>query len=145
MDGCVFCEIAGGRTDPDLTVFADDRVLAQVALHRKAGNPGQVLVLPREHVEHIWDLPAALDAPLLSAVRRPARAVRIAFDAGGVQIRQNNGPAADQTALHLHFHVIPRHAGDDFDVRPYEIAPPDARREIAGCLRAALRGEPGEG
>jgi diadenosine tetraphosphate (Ap4A) HIT family hydrolase len=34
--------------------------------------------------------------------------------ADGVSIRQNNGEHGGQDVLHVHFHVVPRFAGDGF-------------------------------
>jgi diadenosine tetraphosphate (Ap4A) HIT family hydrolase len=35
----------------------------------------------------------------------------------GYNIGINNGPAAGQTVMHLHMHLIPRYAGDTADAR----------------------------
>ena len=111
---CIFCEIAAKRSDPDLTVFEDERVFAQVSLHQKAGNHGHVLVIPQQHVRDIYELPADLDAPLMAAVRLLARATKRAFSAEGIHVRQNNETAGGQDVFHLHVHVVPRYDGDDW-------------------------------
>ena len=72
--------------------------------------PGHCLVIPREHVETLGDLPAALTAPLWDAVRVLARAVEGALGADGSFVAVNN--RVSQSVPHLHLHVVPRWGGD---------------------------------
>lgn len=138
MTNCIFCDLAAKKRDPELTVFEDEHSFAQISLRQKPGNYGHVLVIPKRHVKNIYELPPDLDAPLMAALRLLSRATKAAFAAEGIHIRQNNEPAAGQDVFHLHFHVIPRYAGDDFDAKGYEVAPIEARREMAEKLKAAL-------
>jgi diadenosine tetraphosphate (Ap4A) HIT family hydrolase len=141
VDKCVFCEIVAKRIDPELTVFEDEHVIGQVCLGHKPRNHGHVLVIPKKHVRDIYELPEELNAPLMSALRLLSRAVKKAFAAEGIHVRQNNGPAAGQDVFHLHFHVIPRYQGDGFDTQKYEKLPLEKRREFAERLRPAVQGE----
>ena len=138
MTNCIFCDLAAKKRDPELTVFEDEYVFAQISLRQKPGNYGHVLVIPKRHVKNIYELPPDLDAPLMAALRLLSRAAKSAFAAEGIHIRQNNEPAAGQDVFHLHFHVIPRHSGDNFDARGYEVAPIEARRDMAEKLKTAL-------
>lgn len=72
--------------------------------------PGHCLVIPREHVETLGDLPAALTAPLWDAVRVLARTVEAALGADGSFVAVNN--RVSQSVPHLHVHVVPRRRGD---------------------------------
>ena len=141
MTSCIFCDLAAKKRDPELTVFEYQHTFAQISLRQKPGNYGHVLVIPKRHVKNLYELPDELNAPLMAALRRLSRAVKSAYAAEGIHIRQNNEPAAGQDVFHLHFHVIPRYAGDNFDAKGYEAAPIDARREMAEKLKAAVRGE----
>ncbi len=85
---------------PAVVAFLDHRPLF----------PGHCLVIPREHVETIGDLPAALTAPLWDAVRVLARAVEGALGADGSFVAVNN--RVSQSVPHLHVHVVPRRRGD---------------------------------
>ncbi len=51
--GCVFCAIAAGR-EPASFVFQDEQVMAFMSLEQP--NPYKVLVVPRAHVETLYDL-----------------------------------------------------------------------------------------
>jgi histidine triad (HIT) family protein len=50
----------------------------------------------------------------MTTVARVAAAVRAVYAADGVSIRQNNGQHGGQDVFHVHFHVVPRFAGDGF-------------------------------
>src|SRR5687768_1621298 len=142
MIECIFCEMAAGRfDDPDLTVFEDQQVFARISLHQKAGNQGHVLVIPKKHIRNIYELSPDLDAALMSALRRLARAVKQAFSAEGILIRQTNEAAAGQDVFHLHFHVIPRYRNDSFETKKYEELSLKRRKEIAEQLTPAVQAE----
>jgi histidine triad (HIT) family protein len=73
-----------------------------------------MLVVPVRHVAQIYEVDGELAGPLVVTVARVAAAVKSAFKAGGVSIRQNNERHGGQDVFHVHFHVIPRFAGDGF-------------------------------
>ena len=68
-----------------------------------------------------------------------ADAVRRTLDPPGISVAQANGPAAGQSVLHLHFHVIPRRADDDllfnWELEPGDL---DAIGKLADRIRANL-------
>jgi len=105
--GCFFCRIARGEERGAL-VLETGSVVA--FLDHRPRFPGHCLVIPREHVETIADLPPALTAPLWDAVRVLARAVEGALGADGSFLAVNN--RVSQSVPHLHVHVVPRRRGD---------------------------------
>ena len=68
------------------------------------------LVVPREHVVTLRDLPDPLVAPFFSEVRRIAAAVQDGCGADGSFIAENN--VVSQSVAHLHVHVVPRRRKD---------------------------------
>jgi histidine triad (HIT) family protein len=104
---CLFCRIAR-REEPGALVL--ETPSAVVFLDHRPLFPGHCLVIPREHVETIGDLPAALTAPLWDAVRAIARAVEEGLGADGSFVAVNN--RVSQSVPHLHVHVVPRRRGD---------------------------------
>jgi histidine triad (HIT) family protein len=71
---------------------------------------GHVLLVPRRHVETLWELPATLLTPLFETVQRVSRAVVDAYDAHGSFVAANN--VVSQSVPHLHVHVVPRRRKD---------------------------------
>jgi histidine triad (HIT) family protein len=138
--GCVFCKIIAEGRERSTVIFEDDRLIALLSLHQKPRNQGHALLLPKTHVPDICMLPASLDAPLMAALRRLAAASKKAFEADGIHIRQNNQPASGQDIFHLHFHVVPRFDGDDFDSERYKSFALKHREGLTQKLRAALPG-----
>ena len=72
--------------------------------------PGHCLVIPREHVETLGDLPSPLTAPLFDVVAAVARALEAGLGADGTFVAINN--RVSQSVPHLHCHVVPRTKGD---------------------------------
>jgi histidine triad (HIT) family protein len=104
---CVFCSIASGELEAD-RVLEDDVLVA--FLDRRPLFKGHVLLVPREHVVTLPDLPAALRDPFLAAGQRLAAAMVEALGAQGSFVAMNN--TVSQSVPHLHCHVVPRTKGD---------------------------------
>jgi HIT domain len=62
----------------------------------------------------------------------------------GVNLFMNDGAAASQTIDHVHIHVLPRYAGDNFHAADVARVHADAKRLriVAGWLRAAFEQNP---
>jgi histidine triad (HIT) family protein len=104
---CLFCAIAAGEQsgflvldEPQMVAFLDVRPLFK----------GHVLLVPREHVVTLPELPAGLRDPFLEAGQRLATAMSTALGAQGSFMAMNN--TVSQSVAHLHLHVVPRTKGD---------------------------------
>ncbi|QTP64393.1 HIT family protein [Candidatus Liberibacter africanus] len=92
-------------------VYEDDLLLAIMDIMPQ--NPGHVLVIPKDRIKDIFEVPLEVLSQMILAVKKIAIACKNALQADGIQILQFNGHAAGQTIPHLHFHVIPCKNGDD--------------------------------
>jgi diadenosine tetraphosphate (Ap4A) HIT family hydrolase len=82
-------------------------------------NPGHLLVIPTSHARGLADLDPDLGAPAFAAAQRLAAALRAsALHCEGINLFLADGEAASQLVAHLHLHVIPRFAGDHFELNP---------------------------
>jgi histidine triad (HIT) family protein len=106
-DGCVFCSIIAGETPADL-VLDEPEVVA--FLDARPVFKGHVLLMPREHVVTLPDLPARLRDPFLEAAQRLSSAALEGLGAQGSFVAMNN--VVSQSVPHLHLHVVPRTKGD---------------------------------
>ena len=104
--------------------------------------PGHALVVPRQHVRNLYELPEQLAGPTLALGARVARAAKLAFAADGITLRQNNEPASDQHLFHFHLHVVPRFEGDAerFGAPPQRASRAE-QEDGAARLRVALDNE----
>jgi histidine triad (HIT) family protein len=115
---CVFCEIVAGRA-PAAVVHRSDRAIAFMPNDGLLA-PGHCLVAPLAHSTDLFDVgDEALNATML-LVKRLSEAMRATLGAGGVNVLNASGPHSEQSVFHLHFHVVPRWAGDGFTTWPTE-------------------------
>lgn len=105
----MFCAIVAGRA-PASIVYRDRTTLAFMDVNPV--RPGHVLVIPAAHRAQIWDLGEAESAAVYRRLPALASALKAAVAADAVTIFSLNGRAAGQTVFHLHFHLVPVHAGD---------------------------------
>lgn len=71
---------------------------------------GHVLLVPRQHVRTVMELPDELAAPMMIATNRLSVAVKAAMGSDGIFTASNNG--VSQSVDHLHFHIVPRNKKD---------------------------------
>ena len=136
MAACVFCEIVAGRIGADF-VLRDEAAVA--FLDARPLFKGHVLVVPREHVPTLPELPAPLVGPFFAAVQRVARGVEAGLAADGTFVAMNN--KVSQSVPHLHVHVVPRRRKDGLRgfFWPREPYAGDAEREaFAARIRDAI-------
>jgi histidine triad (HIT) family protein len=106
-DNCLFCRIVSGEL-PAAVVYEDENAVAFLD-HRPLFH-GHTLLVPREHVETLGDLPTTLVGPYFEAAQLLTRAVQSALDAEGTFVAMNN--RVSQSVPHLHVHVVPRRRKD---------------------------------
>ena len=139
VSDCAFCEIVAGSAPADV-VHADEHVMA--FLDRTPLFKGHVLVVPREHVRTLPDLPAAQIGALFAVVQRIAAVVPEALDAHGTFVAINN--VVSQSVPHLHVHVVPRRRKDGlrgFFWPRQRYADALESSTLAALLRESLAGE----
>ncbi len=133
---CIFCAILEGRAAASRVAEEAD-VVAFLDLRQPV--PGHVLVVPRAHVETIYELAPDTAAALMRMAVRIAHALRAEFDPPGLNLWQSNGDAGGQEVPHVHLHVQPRRHRDGlFRMYPHGLPAPAARSaldELAARLR----------
>jgi histidine triad (HIT) family protein len=132
----IFARILRGEA-PSIKVCESETTLAIMDVMPQSD--GHVLVLPKEPAVEIHELSAEAAAQCIVEVQRVAGAVRRALAPDGLLIAQFNGAAAGQTVPHVHFHVIPRWAGEELRLHAREMAPREKLEELAEKIRHALQ------
>lgn len=135
MSPCVFCAIVAGEQPADVVLDEADFV---AFLDRRPVFKGHTLLVPREHVVTLPDLPAGLRDGFLAAAQRLATAVVDGLGAQGSFVAMNN--VVSQSVAHLHLHVVPRTKGDGLRgfFWPRTTYAEGEAAEHAARLRAAL-------
>ena len=110
MSECPFCTLppAGRWIENATAVALEDRYPI---------SPGHTLVVPRRHVESVFDLAPAEMLDLGALVMEARRRLNEALKPDGFNVGVNDGLGAGQTVMHAHVHVVPRFRGDVPDPR----------------------------
>ena len=108
MSETIFSKIIRGEI-PCHRVYEDEAILAFLDVSPLA--PGHTLVIPKEVAATLDQLSDESAAAIGRALPKISRAVMKATGATAFNVLQNNGAAAHQAVLHVHFHIIPRFEG----------------------------------
>ena len=102
---CVFCKIVAGE-EPGSVVYEDEGVLALMNI--RPIHPGELLVIPKEHIDHFCDVPDELACRILVQAQRLSRNVRERLKPlrVGLVVHGFGVP-------HAHLIVAPQHGPDD--------------------------------
>lgn len=111
-EGCVFCNAAKKEVSfESLCVYKSDH--SMVVLNKFPYNSGHVLVLPRRHCGDLLKLSDAEFSDLQNLIRHTMKAMNQIYSPGGINLGLNHGAVAGAgIPEHLHYHLIPRWAGD---------------------------------
>lgn len=132
----IFSRIIAGEI-PCHKVYEDAHVFAFLDIGPLAD--GHTLLVPKREAARLEELTPEEAAAAGRALPVVARAVLAAIGAPGYNVLQNNGEVAGQEVPHVHFHIIPRTAGDGLGYRWNKKArPPETLAALAVKIRAAL-------
>jgi diadenosine tetraphosphate (Ap4A) HIT family hydrolase len=110
FSNCPFCSVSRKRV-----VFESEVALAIRDAYPVS--PGHTLVIPIRHVASFFECTEAEQTSLLKLLNLARIEVDLQYHPAGYNIGINDGPAAGQTVMHLHVHLIPRYEGDAPDPR----------------------------
>lgn len=139
-DDCIFCKIVAGQI-PCHRIHETETMLAFLDVGPLSR--GHMLLIPKGHWPTMDELPDAIAGELGGALPRLSRALRKAVDADAWNVLQNNGQIAGQAVFHLHYHLIPRAAGDDLGFRwPAGSLDGDDASTLVDAITGALADDP---
>jgi histidine triad (HIT) family protein len=136
---CPFCKITEDSSN-SIVVFEDDDIL--VIMDKYPATPGHMLVLPKNHIETIYEMPADLAAHIMSTAVLMAKAIKEKLSPDGLNLIQSNEKAAGQTIPHFHLHLVPRYKHDKVRLRFGHGVVPVAINElerIASLLKSSIK------
>ena len=112
--------------------------------------PGHLLILPLRHIGKIDGLTPLERSAIFKIIPKLRQVLEKTFGAKGFNFAWNEGKEAGQSIGHLHFHMVPRKAGD-LGITKYEprkfLYRPGSREQsskaklknIAGILKSELK------
>lgn len=131
-DDCIFCKLANG-VFPTNTVYEDGDF--RVILDASPAAKGHSLIIPKQHSDNLYSTDDETLAKILPLAKKIAASMKKTFNCDGVNIIQNNEPAAGQTVFHLHVHAIPRFNDDNVGIGwPQNETDADEQVSIAKAL-----------
>ena len=139
MQGCVFCDIVGGRRDAYI-LYEDDTHMA--FLDRYPVVPGHALIIPKAHHSTIVEMGPERAGRLFALVPLLAPAILHATGTVAFNVGQNNGEAAKQVVPHVHVHIIPRRPKDRINWNARAIADAERFGEMVKTVREYLARQP---
>ena len=133
---CIFCKIIAGEI-PCFKLYESDDVLAFMDIN--PANEGHALVIPKEHSADVHAVSGAAISSTVITAKMIAAAIEKTLSPDGINLLQCNGPAAAQSVLHFHMHVLPRRDGDELKLNwGLEPGDMDAIGKLAERIRANL-------
>lgn len=115
MDNCIFCKIIKGDI-PSYKIYEDEYVLAFLDIAKDA--IGHTVVVSKKHVSNVLDADSETLSNVMNAIAKISNHYVNNCGFSGVNILNNSGVSAEQSVMHLHFHIIPRIDNDNMKVFP---------------------------
>ena len=141
---CPFCLIVQGIENEHVStvqndiIYHADKVTAFIGSHQWHNNHGNVIIVPNEHFENIYNLPDHYAVDIHRAAKMIAIGMKKVFSCDGISTRQHNEPAGNQDVWHYHLHVTPRYKDDHYYTTHREYIPAETRAIQAKRLRDYL-------
>jgi histidine triad (HIT) family protein len=106
-NACIFCEIVSGDAEASI-IYEDEKIMAFMTLDQI--RPGEFLVIPKQHIDHLTDVPDELASHMFLVAKRFAknaherlspRPLRMGMVVHGFSVH------------HAHLVVVPQHDEND--------------------------------
>ena len=114
MDDCIFCQVARRKVE-SWTVYETDAAYAFLDINPVSEY--HTLVIPKRHAADIFEIPEPDLLGVMSALKHVVDLYRRHLRIKHLQVVSSSGSEAQQDVFHLHFHIVPRHAGDGQEVK----------------------------
>ena len=134
MEDCIFCKIVRGEL-PCHKVFENDLVIAIMDI--MPASDGHTLVMPKAHYETVFDMNEELAGEIMKVSWRLANVIKKTIEPDGMNIVQNNYPAANQVVPHFHLHLIPRNKDDGLGIGRWK--PQESEQEKLERIASQIR------
>ena len=130
MQACIFCQIIEG-VEPAHKVWESEEFFAFLTI--RPCNPGHTLLIPKTHVDYVFDLEEPLYSNIFRAAKQLSESIRQATDAKriGVAIEGLSVP-------HVHLHLVPLYNVSELDPHRHVEQTQQELAEMAGTIRREI-------
>lgn len=129
MEDCPFCKIAN-KEIPSYIVYEDNDIIAVLDIY--PANPGQIIIMPKNHVENIENLDDAIVGKIFVLSKYLSFLISKYFNNKGLNIVLNSGEVPGRKIKHLSIYIVPRFDNDSVKI---ELFGKLASKEILESLR----------
>ena len=107
MENCLFCKIIKGELS-NYKIWENERFLAFLDINPV--NPGHTILIPKKHVDYIFDLEGPLYLEMFKIVKQLSKALKKAIRSKKV------GLVVEGFAVpHAHIHLVPINKGNELN------------------------------
>jgi histidine triad (HIT) family protein len=130
MPDCIFCKIIN-KEIPAQIVWENERFLAMLDI--RPVNPGHLLIIPKTHIETIFEMPQPLYDELFETVKALSTPLQKAMSSikVGVVVEGFGVP-------HAHVHLIPINHAHELDSSRAKSATDEELEEVAKEIKEAI-------
>jgi len=112
QEGCIFCDKPAAEEDRENLLLYRGQTCC-VLMNLYPYNNGHIMIAPYEHKHRMEDLSIETLTEIMQLSQASTKILRESFRAEGFNLGLNEGAIAGAgIAEHLHFHIVPRWAGD---------------------------------
>jgi bis(5'-adenosyl)-triphosphatase len=104
---CPFCDEALMKTEQ----FHEAQHFRCIYNHKPV-LPGHSMIIPKRHTESIIDMNESELAELGPLMKKLSSVLMTAYGCDGIDMSLQNGATAGASVAHIHWHLVPRKAGD---------------------------------
>jgi len=99
QEDCIFCKIIRGEV-PSFKVWEDENFLAFLSI--EPINPGHTLVIPKKHIDYVFDLKEPLYSQMFKVAKKISKNLKKVMKAKriGIAVEGFSVP-------HVHIHLVP--------------------------------------
>jgi histidine triad (HIT) family protein len=135
MEDCLFCKIIAGEI-PSEKIYEDKDIFAFLDI--KPLTKGHTLVIPKQHVKNLYEMPDEILHKVISGVKKIGTSLKKNLGADGLNLEMNNDAPAGQVIFHAHIHLIPRYKGDGMEHWPGQHHDIKLQRGVEEIMKNAL-------
>jgi histidine triad (HIT) family protein len=130
MSDCIFCKIIAGEI-PSEKVWEDEKFIAFLDINPV--NPGHTLLIPKEHVDYLFDVDDPLYSEMFLAAKKVSGPLKKAM------MSQRVGVVVEGLLVpHVHIHLIPISAPGELDAKRSTKMEPDELSKIANRIKEEI-------